>query len=54
MVGDGDVGGIGELSLEGVFEDLGNAVVIEGQVASKPVWEGGVHVVDDSADGEIV
>lgn len=36
VFGDGDEGRVGELPLEGVFEDLGNTIVIEGQVASKP------------------
>lgn len=36
VVGDGDEGRVGELSLKGVFEDLRDAVVIEWQVASKP------------------
>lgn len=40
VVGDGDEGRVGELALDRVFEDLGDAVVIEGQVASEPAWEG--------------
>jgi hypothetical protein len=40
VVGDGEEGGVGELPLEGVLEDLRDAIVVEGQVARKPAWVG--------------
>jgi hypothetical protein len=36
LVRDGDMGGVGVLASDGVPENLRDAVVVEGQVASQP------------------